>query len=115
MSALPNRSTMSVEEYFELDRNSQEVRYEYIDGHIYMMAGGSANHSRISANIIGLLYNQLRGGSCDIHTTDMKVQLSERRYVYPDVSVSCDDRDRGNDDRLHYPCLVIEVLSPSTE
>ena len=35
-------------------------------------------------------------------------------YYYPDVVVTCDsdDKDRFS---LSYPCLIIEVLSPSTE
>ena len=80
-----------------------------------MLAGGTANHSRISANIISLLQSLLRGGPCWVYTSDMKVQLSESRYVYPDVSVSCDERDRGTIDALHFPSLIVEVLSPSTE
>ena len=43
----------------------------------------------------------------------MSVRLSATRYVYPDVSVSCDERDRGNSeqDEIHYPRLVVDVLS----
>ena len=35
---------MTVEEYLDLDRNSPDIRYEYIDGIVTMMAGGTANH-----------------------------------------------------------------------
>ncbi|GAC1633922.1 MAG: hypothetical protein NVS4B7_20800 [Ktedonobacteraceae bacterium] len=45
----------------------------------------------------------------------MKVSLSKQRYVIPDVSISCDPRDRGKVDIIHYPHLILEVLSPSTE
>jgi Uma2 family endonuclease len=102
MSAVPERSIMSLEEYLALDRDSFETRYEYIDGHVYMLAGGTANHSIISANIIREL-----GSLC--------VRISETRYVYPDASVSCNAQDRGQVDTLQYPRLVVEVLSPSTE
>jgi len=37
------------------------------------------------------------------------------RYVYPDATVSCDERDRGTGDIIHFPRLIIEVLSPGTE
>jgi Uma2 family endonuclease len=114
MVADPHGNMMSVEEYLELDRNSVDVRYEYIDGHIYMMSGGMANHAIISANIIRELGNLLRRGPCRVYTSDMRVQLSETRYVYPDVSVSCDMRDRGQVETLRYPRLIVEVLSPST-
>jgi Uma2 family endonuclease len=36
-------------------------------------------------------------------------------FHYPDVSVSCDERDRLARQFIRYPCLIVEVLSPSTE
>ena len=115
MVAEPHRSVMSVEEYLMLDRNSIDVRYEFIDGHPYMLAGGTADHSVIGANLIRELGFLLRGRPCRVYTSDMRVRLSEKRYVYPDVSVSCDSRDRGTVDTLQYPRLIVEVLSPGTE
>ena len=115
MVAEPRRSFISVEEYLALDRDSMDVRYEFIDGHVYMLAGGTANHSIIAANMIRELGLLLRGGPCRVYTSDMKVRLSQSRYVYPDASISCDERDRGAVETLHYPRLVVEVLSPSNE
>lgn len=37
--ALEHRQTMTVEEYFQLERNDPDARYEYIDGHIYARGG----------------------------------------------------------------------------
>jgi Uma2 family endonuclease len=115
MTALPRRSTMSVEEYLQLDRSSIDTRYEYIDGHVIMMAGGTLDHATISANIISVLRNLLRGSPCRVFTTDARVRISETRYVYPDVSVSCDTQDRGRVDIVQFPRLIVEALSPSTE
>lgn len=115
MVAQPHRRHMSVEDYLTLDRSSEGVRYEYIDGNAYMLAGGSANHSLISSNLIRELSLALRGSSCLVYTSDMRVRLSEQCYVYPDVVVSCDPRDRGSVEALQYPRLIVEVLSPSTE
>ena len=53
---------MSVEEYFKLEENDPDTRYEYLDGYVYMMSGGSANHATISGNIYTLLRSLLRGG-----------------------------------------------------
>jgi Uma2 family endonuclease len=106
---------MSVEEYLQLDRSSIDTRYEYIDGHVIMMAGGTLDHATISANIISVLRNLLRGSPCRVFTTDARVRVSETRYVYPDVSVSCDTQDRGRVDIVQFPRLIVEVLSPSTE
>jgi Uma2 family endonuclease len=36
-------------------------------------------------------------------------------YLVPDITVSCDQRDRNQKDAIRHPCLVIEVLSPTTE
>ncbi len=38
MVAEPDRLMMSVEDYLTLDRSSVEVRYEYVDGYVYMLA-----------------------------------------------------------------------------
>ena len=115
MVAQPSRSPMSVQDYLTLDRNSAEVRYEFIDGYAYMLAGGTADHSTIKQNIAYLIRNQLRGGTCRVYDSDMKVRVSETRYLYPDVSVTCDPQDRGQVDIVQSPRLIIEVLSPSTE
>lgn len=115
MVAQPDRLRMRVEDYLALDRTTVEARYEFSDGYAYMLAGGTADHSIISANMIRELSNLLRGGPCHVYTSDMRVRLSEKRYVYPDVSISCDPRDRGGVDTLQCPHLVVEVLSPSTE
>ncbi|MBE3560648.1 MAG: Uma2 family endonuclease [Ktedonobacteraceae bacterium] len=115
MGALPDKLMVSVEEYLQLDRSSAEVRYEYIDGHIRMLAGGTLDHATIAANVISIMRNSLRGSSCRVFTSDARVCVSETRYFYPDVSVSCDQRDRGQIDTIRYPRLVVEVLSPSTE
>ncbi|MCW9680284.1 Uma2 family endonuclease, partial [Dolichospermum planctonicum UHCC 0167] len=63
--------------------------------------------------------SQLRGSSCNVFMSDMKVRINlanenQTIFYYPDVIVSCDTEDQ---DRyfLNYPCLIIEVLSPSTE
>ncbi len=115
MVAQPRRTLMSVEEYFALDRASNDVRYEYIDGYATMMAGGTLDHSTISINLTSLLRSQLRTASCRVYNSDARVRLSETRYVFPDASVSCDARDQGRIDTITFPRVVFEVLSPGTE
>ncbi len=113
--ALQHNPSMSVEEYLQLDRSSIETRYEYIDGYVTMLAGGTLDHATIGANIISILRRSLRGTSCRVFTSDARVRLSRTRFVYPDVSVSCDEQDRGQSDNVQSSRLVVEVLSPSTE
>ncbi len=113
--ALERPITMSVEEYFELEERDPDTRYEYLDRYVYMISGGSANHATIGGNIHDILKGLLRGGSCRVYNSDMKVRVSENRYFHPDVVVTCDARDRGNTDLIRSPRVVVEVLSPSTE
>ncbi len=113
--ALPHDPSMSVAEYVQLDRSSIETRYEYIDGYVSMLAGGTLDHATIGANIISILRRSLRGTPCRVFTSDARVRLSRTRFVYPDASVSCDEQDRGQSDNVQSPRLVVEVLSPGTE
>lgn len=110
----PDRTHMSVEEYLALTRSSVDAKYEYIDGQVYLLAGGTFNHSTISSNVLSLLRSRLRGGPCRAYNSDVKVRISAIRYVLPDVSVSCHPDDQGTGDIMEYPRLVVEVLSPST-
>jgi len=113
--AQEHRQTMTVEEYFLLEQNDPDTRYEYVDGYIYAMAGGSFNHDTIKSNIHRILWGLLRGGKCRVYSSDMRVYISKERYFHPDVTVTCDPRDRGRGDLVQSPRLVVEVLSPSTE
>ncbi len=113
--ALPEYPLIDVEDYLLLDQKSKDVRYEYLDGELRMLAGGSIYHSLIAANVTGILHAALRKSSCRVYNSDIRLQLSQSRYVYPDVTVSCDERDHGPGDTIHYPRVVFEVLSPSTE
>src|SRR5690242_3911921 len=114
-SIFPHPHTMSVEEYLEFDRSNIEAKYEYIDGCVTRLAGGTINHATISFNVARTLHNLLRGRPCLVLTSNARVKLSEARYVYPDVSVSCNPQDRGENDIVQSPCLIVEVLSPGTE
>jgi Uma2 family endonuclease len=115
MVALPRDPSMSVEEYLQIDRSSIETRYEYIDGYVSMLAGGTLDHTTIGANIISILRHSMRGTPCRVFTSDARVRLSSTRFVYPNASISCDEQDRGQSDNVQSPRLVVEVLSPSTE
>ena len=108
--ALPPNPLMDVEDYLKLDQNSKNARYEYLDGELRMLAGGSTYHSAIIANLTAILGRALENGPCWVYNSDIRVKLSESRYVYPNVSVSCDQRDKELDDTIHFPCMAVEVL-----
>jgi Uma2 family endonuclease len=106
---------MTVEAYFELCRNSPDTRYEYIDGQALMLASGSLNHARIASNMNRILGTLLHGGPCQTFTSDAILHVATNRYVLPDLTVTCDERDHQGNDYLQYPSLLSEILSPSTE
>lgn len=114
MVALQNKFLMTVEEYFEWEE-TQDERHEYWDGEVVAMAGTTKNHHRVARNFSNRLNAAFGDGPCEVFTADIRVRVEPRRkYFYPDVVVSCDDRE---DDDLYvkFPCLIIEVLSSSTE
>jgi len=84
---------------------------EYAGGQVFAMAGTSIRHNQISGNI----YVALRAktsNSCRVSIADVKFK-AKQLYYYPDVMVAC-----GNNTDSHcetQPCLIVEVLSDSTE
>jgi Uma2 family endonuclease len=115
MSAAPEAFRMSVEAYLALDNASPQTRYEYLDGRVLMMSGGSLQHAFISANVIGFFNQALRGSSCRTYTSDARVKLTESHYVYPDATVSCTSRPDVKAQTITEPTVIVEVLSPGTE
>jgi Uma2 family endonuclease len=115
MVANPQFEYMSPQEYLEWEK-TQELRYEYIDGEVFAMTGGTKPHNRIAINLGTELDNFLAEKGCEFYISDVKVQVSEAGpYHYPDVVVTCDERDKERIDMIRHPCLIVEVLSPSTE
>ena len=117
MTAIPKTADwISPEEYLEGER-SAEVRHEYVDGHVYAMAGASDDHNRIAGNIFAELRERLRGHRCEPFINDMKVKIPPAfadGYYYPDVLFACDPTDNARYFRER-PTVIIEVLSPETE
>lgn len=118
MSALPYAERLSEVEYLALELKS-DIKHEFIDGYLYAMTGASEAHIRISGNIFAVLHGRLRGSSCTVYNSDMRVRIAATgNYTYPDVTVVCGERRFGDDEHiatLLNPTLIIEVLSPTTE
>jgi Uma2 family endonuclease len=107
---------ISLEEYHEIERNS-DIKYEYSDGRIYDMSGGSYAHSEIAINVTTALKTHLRGKVCRVVNSDLKVLPlgDENPSYYPDVTVTCNPEDYTDDSTaVRSPRLIMEVLSPST-
>lgn len=121
MAAQREPQHMTVDEWRELERTNPDTKYEYIDGRVCMKSGGSLAHARISSNTVRALI-ALEDAipsepTCYVYGSDASVRLTESRYTYPDISVSCDPGDQPTTEQLQVqaPRVVVEVLSDSTE
>ncbi|MBC7968837.1 MAG: Uma2 family endonuclease [Verrucomicrobia bacterium] len=110
-----NFKTLTPQAYLDWEQG-QELRYEYVNGEVFAMTGGTIPHGTIALNLATALKPHLRGGTCRVFNSDIKVGITENGpFHYPDLSVSCDERDRAAMQFLLHPCLIVEVLSPTTE
>lgn len=111
------RQLYTLEEYFALE-GAGEARYEYWDGEIVCMSGGSRQHATVGGNVHLLIGRQLWGKNCRTFTGELQIKTPILPpYRYPDVSVVCGqpefDKISGFDVLIN-PILIVEVLSPST-
>ncbi len=115
MIANPETLYLTPDEYLSCEEKS-DIKHEYRQGEVYAMAGASNNHVLITGNLFALLRFHIRGKNCRAYIADTKVKIeSVNTYYYPDIAVSCDERDRNLTQYICHPCLIIEVLSDSTE
>jgi Uma2 family endonuclease len=94
--------------------NEQDERYEFLDGLVRLMTGGTEDHDRLSVNLIALLRNALRGGPRSVHASNLKVvSRAGNASMYPELFVRCGPRE-GKRTRIEDAVVVVEVLSPRT-
>ncbi|MGH2390866.1 MAG: Uma2 family endonuclease [Chloroflexota bacterium] len=121
-----------------LFEQAARVKHEYRGGHVFplgdpytpvdtavvigqrpepfvAMAGASDTHVTIVQNLVVLIRPHLGAGPCRLYSTDMRVETATGDYLYPDLVVTCDERDLQDPLMKRNPALIIEVLSPSTE
>ena len=104
----------TVEEYFELERNS-EVKHEFVEGQLIEMPGEKKIANKLALRLSVVLLGLLNDKVYDVFIQDVRLStIKSKRYRYPDVMVVpvVDDEDEYT---VHQAVLIIEVLSPSTE
>ena len=124
---LPQIETLlTVDEYLAMERAAEE-RHQYLDGHVFAMAGESDEHGDISMNVGGLFHAHLRGKRCRPRGSNTKIRsgpagpvsrkLTKGMFSYPDVVVICGEPEYHDEfrDVVLNPTTIVEVLSPSTE
>ncbi len=113
--APPKRYTL--EEYLALEEQA-EFKSEFHDGEVVPMAGGSFNHNTLALNIAAFLKYALRGKGYKLFSGDVKVWIAKyQKMTYPDVMAIAGEPIPYNNrtDTLTNPCLIVEILSQSTE
>ena len=116
MFANKNKFYISREDYLEGEKVSP-IKHEYRKGHVYARTGATKARVIIAVNLISVLGNHLLDSQCIVLGSDTKVRLEEADcYYYPDVAVTCDEKDINSDEYfILYPTLIIEIFSPKTE
>lgn len=98
------------EDFVDIDKTTPENEYyELIFGHIYMMSGASRIHQDVVLNIAFTFKQKQKSTKCSTVLAPFDIKLNCDNHinvVQPDVMVFCEDES--------IPCLVCEVLSPST-
>lgn len=112
-SVQQSRRQYTLDEYFSLQRGV-ELKLEYYDGEIHAMAGGSADHNRVSRNVLRAFDIALAGTRCEPFGSDMRISTPSGLYTYPDASIVCGETVSGNTETISNPVVIVEVLSPST-
>lgn len=105
------------EEYLQLEE-AADYKSEYIDGQIIPMAGGTANHNRISLNLGSALNFAFRQQNYEVFVGDLRLWIPQKRiYTYPDVMILADEPEFFNNRRdiILNPQVIVEVLSKSTK
>jgi Uma2 family endonuclease len=105
------RKPMTVEAFLEWEER-QELRYEFDGFQAIAMTGGTSTHSAIQRNLIIALGVRLRGKSCQVHGSELKIAVAGS-IRYPDAFVVC-STVAGDATVVPDPVVVFEVLSPST-
>lgn len=107
----------SIEDYLQVEE-SADYKSEYIDGQIIPMAGGTTNHNQIAGNFYSELNFAFKKLDYRVYMSDVRLWIPERRiFTYPDVMVVAGEPEYypNRTDMILNPCLIIEVLSQSTQ
>jgi Uma2 family endonuclease len=88
----------------------QEGRYEFDGVRPVAMTGGTADHNRMTINILAALRSRLRGTACAGYGPDLGIRTGASRVRYPDALVTC-TKFPGTERLAPDPVVVFEVLS----
>ena len=100
----------TVEEYFELEKNSK-IKHEFVNGKLIGTPKEAREANEIATNLVVLMKPSLRKKGFKIYDHDVRTIVKENGiYRYPDVVVThiTDDSDKY---MIKQPILLVEVAS----
>ncbi len=105
-------------QYVAIEHDSS-TKHEFVDGEIYAMAGGSEDHSALSASLIVALGAAVGDRPCRVHTSDLRVYVEAVGLAtFPDASIVCGPLEQHAPSpkaTALNPALLVEVTSDSSE
>ncbi len=108
-----NLQLLSMDAYLDLEAKSA-VRHEFVGGRIFSMVGATQAHDSIVVNLTVMIGSAVKNSKCRAYSSDMKVKIEATGSLYyPDLMVSCEPFS-AKSVFIESPCLIVEVLSPST-
>ena len=114
--AAEKQEPFSLDEYFDMEAKSS-ILHEYVAGEIYDMAEPSQAHDLIAMNLAAPVHTHVQDRPCRVclGRRQLQFKIDKDDFVYrPDVWMACGDVRTAKGEYVDAPCLVIEVLSPST-
>ena len=112
----PLKELYTRQEYLAMEEVAP-YKSEYHNGKIYMMSGGTGDHSLVKVSVIRELSTRLRRTPCRVFDSDMRLLIdSADLYTYPDAMVVCGkvEYETKKETTLTNPVLIVEVLSQTT-
>jgi Uma2 family endonuclease len=105
---------VAISDYLAIEREDQ-VRYEFHDGELFAMAGGTLAHPTICNNVAGELRDITRkAGSCVTFNSEIKIEVKPNgKYVYPNAGLACPKfkASKNITGAITNPRLIVEVTS----
>lgn len=117
MGAAEQIPRISFQQFLELEQLNTS-KHEWLNGIVYMMAGGTFEHGRLVDNVLVALRQALAGRPCTPFAGNFLVRTPSGLGAYPDVMVFCAPIEGHPVDPKRAatnPTVIVEVLSESTE
>ena len=112
---------VSYDEFMEIYEKSN-LRMEFINGEIFLLASPGAYHQVISGRLHLIFAEYLKDKKCKVFYAPFDVHFKKKDFKEPDVMqpdllIACDADSTINQKGRYMgtPTLVVEILSPSTK